>query len=406
MIRTLCINFTLKKTKILANGTAPIYLRITINGGRVEFTTKRYILPSRWNAQMQKMTGTTEEARIFNTYLKTLEQQIFETHRQMMESKINISAEAVKNRLLGKSEAVQSRMLVPIFKEHNRRVAALIGKEYAAGTLERYVTSLKHTVEFLKWQYKVLDIDIREIDHEFITSYEFYFRSEKNCCNNTAIKYLKNFKKIIRICLSNGWLDKDPFAAFKPKLNEVIPAYLTKEELESISAKQCTMERINQVRDIFLFSCYTGLAYADVKKLKRSEISIGIDGQQWIFTNRKKTDVASRIPLLPIAMSIINRYDGHPQCENESRLLPVLSNQKMNAYLKEIADLCGISKLLTYHTARHTFATTVTLSNGVPIESVSKMLGHKNIKTTQHYAKILDSKVSKDMEALRQKMLF
>lgn len=196
-----------------------------------------------------------------------------------------------------------------------------------------------------------------------------------------------------------------PFAAFKPKLNEVVPAYLTKEELEILSKKQFSTDRINQVRDIFLFSCYTGLAYADVKKLKRTEISIGIDGQQWIFTNRKKTDVASRIPLLPLAMTIINCYDGNPQCENEGRLLPVLSNQKMNAYLKEIADLCGINKQLTYHTARHTFATTVTLSNGVPIESVSKMLGHKNIKTTQHYAKILDTKVSKDMEVLRQKML-
>ena len=405
MIRTVCINFTLKKTKILANGTAPVYLRITVDGGRVEFTTRRYILPSRWNLGTQKMTGTTEEARVFNTYLKTLEQQVFETHRLMMEAKLKITAETLKDRLTGKQETAKIKMLVPIFKEHNRRVAALVNKEYAPGTLEKYNTSLNHTVDFLKWQYKKADIDIREIDHEFITSYEFYFRSEKKCCNNTAVKYLKNFKKIIRICLSNGWLDKDPFAAFKPKLNEVVPAYLTKEELEVISKKEFSAERINQVRDIFLFSCYTGLAHADVKKLKRSEISIGIDGQQWVFTSRQKTEIASRIPLLPVAKQIINRYAGNPQCENEGRLLPVLSNQKMNVYLKEIADLCGIDKQLTYHTARHTFATTVTLSNGVPIESVSKMLGHKNIKTTQHYAKILDTKVSKDMEVLRQKML-
>lgn len=404
MIRTVCINFTLKKTKTLANGTAPIYLRITVDGGRVEFTTRRYILPSRWNANTQKMTGTTEEARVFNTYLKTLEQQVFETHRLMMEAKLKLTAETLKDRLTGKQETAKIKMLLPIFKEHNRRIAALVNKEYAPGTLERYNTSLKHTVDFLKWQYKIADIDIREIDHEFITSYEFYLRSEKNCCNNTAVKYLKNFKKIIRICLSNGWLDKDPFAAFKPKLTEVVPAYLTKEELEKVSKKEFSAERVNQVRDIFLFSCYTGLAYADVKKLQRSEISMGIDGQQWIFTSRQKTDTASRIPLLPVAMNILKRYDGYPQCENEGRLLPVLSNQKMNAYLKEIADLCGITKLLTYHTARHTFATTVTLSNGVPIESVSKMLGHKNIKTTQHYAKILDLKVSTDMETLRRKM--
>ena len=162
-------------------------------------------------------------------------------------------------------------MLVPIFKEHNRRGAALVGKEYAPGTLERYTTSLKHTVDFMKWYYKTPDIDIREIDNEFVTSYEFYLRSEKSCCNNTTVKYLKNFKKIIRICLSNGWIDKDPFAAYKAKLNEVVPAFLTAGELQLISQKQFSIDRINQVRDIFLFSCYTGLAYADVKKLKRSE---------------------------------------------------------------------------------------------------------------------------------------
>ncbi len=256
----------------------------------------------------------------------------------------------------------------------------------------------------MKWHYKTPDIAIREIDNEFVTSYEFYLRSEKSCCNNTTVKYLKNFKKIIRICLSNGWIDKDPFAAYKAKLNEVVPAFLTAEELQLISQKQFSIDRINQVRDIFLFSCYTGLAYADVKKLKRSEIIIGIDGQQWVFTSRQKTDTASRIPLLPVELEIMNRYAEHPQCIYEGRLLPVLSNQKMNAYLKEIGDLCGISKPFTYHTARHTFATTVTLSNGVPIETVSKMLGHKNIRTTQHYAKILDTKVSEDIEILRQKL--
>lgn len=157
------------------------------------------------------------------------------------------------------------------------------------------------------------------------------------------------------------------------------------------------------MRDVFVFCCYTGLSYADVKKLKRNEIGIGMDGGQWIFASRQKTDTSSRIPLLPVALEILYRYHEHPQCENQGLLLPVLSNQKMNAYLKEIADLSGVSKHLTFHLARHTFATTVTLSNNVPIETVSKMLGHTNIKTTQHYAKILDLKVSQDMAALKQK---
>jgi integrase len=191
---------------------------------------------------------------------------------------------------------------------------------------------------------------------------------------------------------------------YKMTKREIERPFLTQEELDKISNKKFFVPRINQVRDIFLFSCYTGLAYADVKKLTRSEISIGIDGEKWIFTHRQKTESATRIPLLPQAQEILDRYAEHPQCLNQGRLLPVLSNQKMNGYLKEIADRCDITKKMTTHTARHTFATTVTLTNGVPIETVSKMLGHKNLKTTQHYAKILDLKVSEDMMFLRQKL--
>ncbi|MFC5285303.1 site-specific integrase [Pedobacter alpinus] len=165
-----------------------------------------------------------------------------------------------------------------------------------------------------------------------------------------------------------------------------------------------SIERLNQVRDIFLFSCYTGLAYVDAKKLKRSEIEKGIDGKLWIHTYRQKTDSLSRIPLLPTALSIIQKYEHHPQCIADDLLLPVISNQKMNAYLKEIAEVCGIDELLTFHIARHTFATTVTLNNGVSIETVAKMMRHSSIKTTQIYAKVLDHKISDDMEVLRGKL--
>lgn len=240
----------------------------------------------------------------------------------------------------------------------------------------------------------------QNIDHGFITAYDFYLRSHRNCGNNTAVKYIKNFKKIIRIFIANGWLDKDPFVRYTAKLREVVRSYLTLDELKVIDEKEFASVRIMQVKDIFLFSCFTGLAYADVKKLKRSEISNGVDGQLWIFTSRQKTDTASRIPLLPPAAKILLKYQQHPECINHNSALPVLSNQKMNSYLKEIADCCGITKELTYHIARHTFATSVTLANGVSIESVSKMLGHTNIKTTQHYAKILDAKVGKDMTML------
>jgi integrase len=220
------------------------------------------------------------------------------------------------------------------------------------------------------------------------------------------MKYLANFKKVVLICVKKGWIHKDPFQGFKLAKREVERPFLTESELREISSKQFATERHNYVKDIFLFSCYTGLAYADVKKLNRIEIAVGVDGEQWIFTKRQKTETATRVPLLPEALQILNRYEDHPQCINEGKILPVLSNQKMNAYLKEIADVCGINKNLTFHIARHTFATTVTLSNGVPMETVSKMLGHKNLRTTQHYAKILDKKVSEDMLALRNKPTF
>lgn len=213
----------------------------------------------------------------------------------------------------------------------------------------------------------------------------------------------KNFKKIIRICIANGWLDKDPFVKYKAKLKEVERAFLSEEELQTILDKEFAKERLNQVKDIFLFSCFTGLAYSDVKKMSYENIATGIDGEKWLFINRTKTDTTSRVPLLPTALAVLDKYKEHPICRNQKKLLPVLSNQKMNSYLKEIADVCEIPKELTFHIARHTFATTVTLNNDVPIESVSKMLGHKNIRTTQHYAKLLDKKVSNDMQALRNK---
>ena len=256
--------------------------------------------------------------------------------------------------------------------------------------MERYETSLKHTKDFLLWKYNLTDINIEKIDYAFIMEYEFYLRSERKCANNTAVKYIKNFHKIINQCLANGWLSKDPFVNYKAKIKEVIREFLTEKEVEEIINKEFVSQRLELVRDIFVFSCFTGLAYIDVKQLTKDNISLGIDGDKWIFKNRQKTDTASKIPLLPMAQEVIDKYANHPVCKNENRLLPILTNQKMNAYLKEIADVCGIKKELTFHIARHTFATTVTLSNGVPIETVSKMLGHTNLKTTQHYAKILD----------------
>ena len=395
------LHFYAKSTKANAKGQFPIYVRLTVDGNRTEFSTKKFIEPSRWSSEASKVKGTTEEARSINSYLDVIKSRVLDIQMELIHKNQNISIENFKELLFGSEE--KQRMLVPIFQDHNNKIKELVGKEYAAGTLERYTTSLKHTIEFLEWKYNISDIEISKINHAFVTDYEFYLRSVRNCSNNTAVKYIKNFSKIVKICLANDWLDKNPFANYKAKVKEVERVYLTEKEVQNIIEKDLKNDRLSLVRDIFLFSCFTGLAYIDVKNLTKSHISLGIDGEKWIFTHRQKTESASKIPILPVTQIIIDKYENHPQANCNDRLLPILSNQKMNAYLKEIAGVCEIDKELTFHIARHTFATTITLTNGVPIESVSKMLGHKNLRTTQHYAKVLDRKVSEDMKILKDK---
>jgi len=332
-----------------------------------------------------------------------LKVKVFEARLLLIENNKPVTAESIKNLLTGRVE--KSKLVLEVFKYHNEQLAALVDSGYSPSTLKRYETSFSHTRSFVKWKYNMEDIEISKLDYEFITEYEFWLKSVRKCNHNSAMKYIRNFRKIINGCIRRGWLTKDPFLGFKMSLREVEIVPLSQEDLQALENKKFSCERLEQVKDIFLFCCFTGLAYVDIKKLKRSEIVVGIDEEKWIFTNRQKTSTASRIPLLPTAQRIMEKYGKHIQCLNENRLLPVLSNQKMNAYLKEISDVCNINKKLTFHIARHTFATTVTLSNGVPIETVSKMLGHKNLRTTQHYAKILDRKVSDDMQQLKKKLL-
>jgi site-specific recombinase XerD len=255
----------------------------------------------------------------------------------------------------------------------------------------------------LIFKYKISEISLANLKYQLLADFEFYLKSQKKIGQNTASKYIKNIKKIVQECVRKKWLNEDPFTEFKIKKVDTDPTFLLDYELKAIELKELKIERLSQVRDMFVFSCYTGLSFIDVFKLTSNHVSIGIDGEKWIITGRQKNNIPSHIPLLPIPLKIIAKYKEHPVAVNKGKLLPMLSNQKMNGYLKEIADLCEIDKNLTYHVARHTFATTVTLTNGVPIESVSKMLGHKKIQTTQHYAKILDKKVSNDIQILRAK---
>lgn len=402
MKTTINVLFYLRRSKVNARGRMPIFQRITIDGRRLDISTGHYVEELKWSKDTSRMKGNTEEARTINNQLEMLRAKVYETEKRLFMREQEINFETFKNEYHGKKE--RSRYLIPIFVEHNRKMKELIGLEYASGTYERYEISLRHTKNFLLWKYNLSDIAIDKINHAFIAEYEFYLRSERKCANNTTVKYIKNFHKIINECLANGWLDKDPFVNYKSKVKEVIREFLDENEIATILNKELYFERLEVVRDIFIFSCFTGLAYIDVKQLSPDNISMGIDGEKWIYKNRQKTDTTSKIPLLPIAMKILKKYENHPLCLNRNCLLPIMSNQRMNSYLKEIATLCGINKDLTFHIARHTFATTVTLTNGVPLETVSKMLGHTSIKTTQHYAKIVDKKISDDMMLLKAKL--
>jgi site-specific recombinase XerD len=397
--QSLGILFYQKKRTGSAKGNVPIYLRITVNGSRIEIGTKQSCDPERWNSQSQRAKGTNEASRRLNAFLDTLERQVHEARRSLIESQKQISAEALKSLLTGQGE--RPIMLLEIFQDHNDKMAILANREYSPATVIRYTTTLGHVRSFLKYKYSLIDIEINNLSYSFATEFEFYLKSERKCNHNTAIKYVGNMRKIVNYCLKSGWLQKDPFFGYKMAKKEVVRDFLTEAEIKTLTSKEFTIDRLTQVRDIFLFSCYTGLAFIDVFQLSLKQIAEGVDGNLWIFSSRQKTDTPTRIPLLPQAQKIIDKYRNHPKCINEDKILPILSNQKMNAYLKEIADLCAINKQLTFHIARHTFATTVTLSNGVPIETVSKMLGHKSIKITQHYAKIIDRKVSEDMSQLQ-----
>lgn len=401
MRKSISVKFFARKDRATDEGLVPVFMRIGIGEKRINIVTKIHVKINEWSVEHSKLKTNTEEARRINKALEGFKFKAFDYQRELMTEGKEVTLENIKAKWYGISLEKET-MLMQVFKDHNEQMKALIGQEFSPLTFERYETSFRHTQEFMRWKYKIDDIDVKKLNYEFISNYEFWLKSVRKCDHNTSVKYLSNFKKIVHICMKHGWLDKDPFVGFKMTKREVERPFLVEEELTRIFNEDFKMPRLRQVRDIFIFCCYTGLAYADVKKLTREEITTGIDGKKWIWTSRQKTETTTRVPLMARALEILERYKDDPQCVNQGRLLPVLSNQKMNNYLNEIADACSITKKMTFHTARHTFATTVTLSNGVPIETVSKMLGHRNLKTTQHYARILDLKVSEDMNNLRK----
>lgn len=393
--------FFIKRKKLLKSGKAALFIKISINKKHTEFVLRCTIDPKLWSAETSAAKGNSQEAKLVNEFINSAKFKFQSIINKLNNEGIEISAINLKNKYLGIEPKTKS--ILEIFHDHNLKMKALIGKGYSYGTHKNYSTSYRHIMRFILFKYKKNDLEVSKINHDFISSYVFYLKSEKSCNHNTTMKQLTNLKKIIRIALYNEWLKKDPFLNYKLSWKKVDRDFLSEDELESLVKKQFTFDRLQVVKDCFLFACYTGLAHSDLKLLTNKNLINGVDNKLWISIKRKKTNVQSNIPLLPVAKAIIDKYKDHPIVVEKGVLLPVYSNQKMNAYLKEIADICKITKTLTSHVARHTFATTITLNNDVPIESVSKMLGHSSLEMTKIYARLLDKKVGRDMGHIADK---
>lgn len=393
------VRFYIRRDQTNKDGTSTIMVRVTVNGERAVFSSKLSVDPKLWDNEANRAMGTSRAVKELNRTLEDIRATIRQHYYELERYEALVTAEKVRNAFLGIT--VRTESILQLFKELLEEYKALEGISKSKATVQKYTRCYKRVEQFLKTKYKLSDMPLVEIDHKFIVDFECYLRTVSKCNENTSAKFLQTFKMVIIRARNNGYIKGDPFSNYKIRLKRVDRGYLTEEELERLRNTPITSKRVAQVRDVFLFCCYTGLAYIDLKLLREDNIRTSFDGKQWIMTHRHKTDTVVNVPILDIPMELLARYKG--QCKN-GYLLPILSNQKCNQYLKDVAKACKIDKNITFHMARHTFATTVTLSQGVPIESVSKMLGHTNIKTTQIYARITNQKISRDMEALAEKM--
>lgn len=388
--------------KRVKNGATTIYLRITVDNKRAELTTRYAVINKKWNQRSQVVMGDNEEATKINRELAIIKADILKHYNRMVALDKTITAELLKNEYLGIRE--KGKMLKELLDFYHDRFKekVVIGKK-AANTLKCIYTTNEKIKAFIKYRFKVSDMNLSEIKISFITELEHYLVTKDKLSNNSAMKYIHTFKRIIKFAIDQEWMEKNPTTQFRCTYHPPQRERLTMEEIMKLYNKDLPT-RLAEVRDVFIFCCFTGFGYIDLYKLTPENIVTGIDGGKWVTKDRAKTGTNERVPLLPIALEIIDRYKNDLYCQVNGCLLPVNTNQCYNAYLKEIATVCEIKKHLTTHIARHTFATTVTLENDVPIETVSQMLGHRSIQTTQLYAKVTQKKISNNMKELKSKI--
>jgi integrase len=377
-------------------------MRITINGRRWETSAQVGVDPDKWDSKKERARGSDRNSYLVNETIDNARHKVQNIKLKMNQEEKPLTLASIQYGVTDRQRV--ERTIMKLFDEHNKNCVRKIGIQMAQATYERYIICYKHFKEFLLFEYKVDDLPVCDINKDVYEKFELYLRTEKKCANNTTIKYIRNFNKIVRIAIEKGWIIKSPYKEVGFKLEEIDKPYLSKAELDAISEKEITLPRLDLICDIFTFCCYTGLAFSDVKELTQDNIIIGIDSRTWISKHRKKTNVISKIPLFAVAKKLIEKYKNNPVCIIKDVLFPVPSNQKMNAYLKEIADLCGITKTLTTHTARRTFATTIMLHNGASMEAVSKMLGHSSLYMTRKYAKVDELYISQETKGIEEKL--
>lgn len=389
--------FFLKKTRLLKNGEASVCMRITVNGTRVENNIRKSIDPVLWSQAKETARGKSRRACDLNTYIEEARIKLYQIFCELEQQNRPVTAHLLQELFFGQEKPEEVRTLLGTMQEHNDQCRALVGTDYAMITVRRYESCRRYLAELIRQRYGKEDLPLAEVNGELVRAFAFYLKTEKGCQQNTVIRYMKCLKKITNLARANDWMAKDPFLGIRFHEKEVVREFLTMDELQTIYRKEFPLERLTLVRDVFIFAAFTGLAFIDVQQLAPEHIVRDNNGNLWIRKPRQKTKNMCNIPLLDIPQEILRKYADHPTCRKKGVLLPVPCNQKMNSYLKEIADICMIRKNLTTHCARHSYATSVCLANGVSLENVAKMLGHSNIKMTQHYARVLDSSILRDM---------
>ena len=389
--------FFLKKTRLLKNGEASVCMRITVNGTRVENNIRKSIDPALWSQAKETARGKSRRACDLNTYIEEARIKLYQIFCELEQQNRPVTAHLLQELFFGQEKPEEVRTLLGTMQEHNDQCRALVGTDYALITVRRYESCRRYLAELIRQRYGKEDLPLTEVNGELVRAFAFYLKTEKGCQQNTVIRYMKCLKKITNLACANDWMAKAPFLGIRFHEKEVVREFLTMDELQTIYHKEFPLERLTLVRDVFIFAAFTGLAFIDVQQLAPEHIVRDNNGNLWIRKPRQKTKNMCNIPLLDIPQEILRKYADHPTCRKKGVLLPVPCNQKMNSYLKEIADICMIRKNLTTHCARHSYATSVCLANGVSLENVAKMLGHSNIKMTQHYARVLDSSILRDM---------